>query len=218
MRCTSLLLAWLVAAPAALADDEIVAIRAGRIIPVSSPDIENGVILVKNGRIEAVGRDLEVPWNAAVIDASKRVVSPGWIEPHTWRGLDRPGPMAADQGGGAWVLAQGGQGLFRLVPDGSARQVELPFARGLGVEVDPGSGACWVVGEEEVAALAPDGALLAHWQGIEGGRGLAVDGAQAQVWIATPGFLLRFSMSGELLARLGGFASLSWIELNPGRL
>ena len=52
------------------------------------------MILIKGGRIEAVGRAVEVPWDARVIDASDRVVMPGLVEPHSSRGLDRPNERA----------------------------------------------------------------------------------------------------------------------------
>lgn len=66
------------------------AIKAGRIITVSGEEIENGIILISGGKIEAVGKNLEIPWDAKVIDASGKVVMPGWIEAHTFRGVDRP--------------------------------------------------------------------------------------------------------------------------------
>jgi imidazolonepropionase-like amidohydrolase len=72
----------------AMAED-VVAIKAGRIIPMSGDEIRDGVILVNNGRIEALGKDLEIPWDARVIDASDRVVMPGLFEAHSSQGLDR---------------------------------------------------------------------------------------------------------------------------------
>jgi imidazolonepropionase-like amidohydrolase len=71
----------------AVPDDATVAIKGARIIPVSGPELENATILVRAGRIEAVGKDLEIPWDARVIDGSK-VVVPGFVEAHG-RGTDR---------------------------------------------------------------------------------------------------------------------------------
>ncbi len=72
--------------------DDVVVVKAGRIVTVSGPDIEGGAILIKGGKIEAVGKEkeIEIPWDAKVLDASKMVVMPGWIEAHTSRGVDRP--------------------------------------------------------------------------------------------------------------------------------
>ena len=69
---------------------ETVAVKAGRIITVSGEEILNGVILISDGRIEAVGKELEIPFDAKVIDASKKVVMPGYVEAHSFRGVDSP--------------------------------------------------------------------------------------------------------------------------------
>jgi imidazolonepropionase-like amidohydrolase len=65
------------------------AIHAGRILTMDGPEIENGTILIRDGKIVAVGKDLEVPPSAIVLDMKDRVVMPAWVEPHTWRMLDR---------------------------------------------------------------------------------------------------------------------------------
>jgi len=68
------------------------AIKAGRVLPApGAPEIENGVIVIENGRITAVGdAKTSIPWDAEVIDAPNSVAMPGYVEPHTWRGIDRP--------------------------------------------------------------------------------------------------------------------------------
>lgn len=66
---------------------DLVAIRAGKAWTISGGVLENAVILVKDGRIEAVGTDLEVPWNAKVIDARDKVVLPAWVLAHSTAGL-----------------------------------------------------------------------------------------------------------------------------------
>jgi len=77
----------LLAAPAP-AEEETLAIRARRILPVSGPPIEDGVVLVRGGKIEAVGK-VEVPPLARVIDAGEGWVCPGFVEAHSQVGLDR---------------------------------------------------------------------------------------------------------------------------------
>ena len=88
---------WLLAALALGAgpDDATVAIKGARVIPVSGPELENATIVVRGGKIEAVGKDVEIPWDARVIDGSKKVVIPGFIEAHTSRGTDRPNERIA---------------------------------------------------------------------------------------------------------------------------
>ncbi|MGH7461801.1 MAG: amidohydrolase family protein, partial [Longimicrobiales bacterium] len=64
--------------------DRVVAIRAGRLLEVSTGTVvENATIVVRNDRIEAVGRDVRVPAGAQVIDLSDQTVMPGFIDMHT---------------------------------------------------------------------------------------------------------------------------------------
>lgn len=70
--------------------DGPVAIKNGRVIPVSGPELESATILVRDGRIVAVGKDVEVPFDAKVIDATGRTVMPAFVEAHSFRGMDRP--------------------------------------------------------------------------------------------------------------------------------
>ena len=65
------------------------AVEAGRIITISDKDIKNGVILIEDGTIKAVGTDVEIPWDAFVIEAKNQVVMPGFVLAHTSSGLDR---------------------------------------------------------------------------------------------------------------------------------
>jgi imidazolonepropionase-like amidohydrolase len=58
-------------------------IRNGTILTVTNGTIENGSILIRDGRIAAVGADLEEPDDAFVIDAAGRYVMPGIIDAHS---------------------------------------------------------------------------------------------------------------------------------------
>jgi imidazolonepropionase-like amidohydrolase len=92
----TLLLALLALLPlAARPEDSVVAIQGARVIPVSGPELEAATILIRGGRIDAVGKDLEIPFDARVIDGSKKVVIPGLIEAHSSRGTDRPNERLA---------------------------------------------------------------------------------------------------------------------------
>lgn len=63
------------------------AIRNARIITVSGPVIESGTVVVRDGRIEAVGAGVTAPAGAEVIDASGLSVYPGMIDIGTSLGL-----------------------------------------------------------------------------------------------------------------------------------
>jgi imidazolonepropionase-like amidohydrolase len=62
---------------------ELLAIKGGKVIPVVGDPIENGVILIRDGRIDKVGADIKIPIEAKVIDATGKVVMPGIVEVHT---------------------------------------------------------------------------------------------------------------------------------------
>ena len=64
-------------------EEPVLAIKAGTIIPVTVEPIANGVIVVRNGRIDAVGKGIAIPDDAEVIDASDKIVVPGFIDAFT---------------------------------------------------------------------------------------------------------------------------------------
>ncbi len=63
------------------------AIRNARIVTVSGPDIENGTVVIRDGKIEAVGTNVNVPAGAQTIDGSGLSVYPGMIDAGTNMGL-----------------------------------------------------------------------------------------------------------------------------------
>lgn len=65
----------------------VVAIVGGIVYPVTSPPIEGGAVLIRDGRIEAVGADLDLPSGARIVDASGGSVIPGIIETHSHMGF-----------------------------------------------------------------------------------------------------------------------------------
>lgn len=71
--------------------DETIAIEADRIDPVTSDVIENGVIVIRGGKISELGTDVEVPSGAEVIDASDKTVFPGIVQPYSTIGLSYAG-------------------------------------------------------------------------------------------------------------------------------
>jgi len=62
-------------------------IRNARIITVSGADIENGSIVIRDGKIEAVGTSVNVPAGAQSIDGHGLSVYPGMIDAGTSMGL-----------------------------------------------------------------------------------------------------------------------------------
>lgn len=65
------------------------AIRGGKVIPVAGESIENGTVLIRDGKIAAVGVDVDIPVDAKIIDATGKVVMPGFVEAHSSEGLSQ---------------------------------------------------------------------------------------------------------------------------------
>lgn len=68
---------------------DLVAVKAKKILTITGPTIEDGVVLIQNGRITKVAKaaDVEIPWEAKVIDASDKVVMPTWVLAHSEGGM-----------------------------------------------------------------------------------------------------------------------------------
>lgn len=63
-------------------------IKNGTILTVTHGTIENGSILIRNGKIAEIGKTVNAPANARVIDATGKFVMPGIIDAHSHTALD----------------------------------------------------------------------------------------------------------------------------------
>jgi len=72
--------------PPAIVND--VVIRGGTILTVTHGKIENGSVYVHNGKIAAIGKTVNAPASATVIDAAGKWVMPGIIDSHSHIALD----------------------------------------------------------------------------------------------------------------------------------
>ena len=77
-------LALIVAAPATA---QVVAITGGTVFPVSGPKIEHATVLIRDGKIVAVGAAVAIPDGAQRIDATGKWVTPGFINAATTLGI-----------------------------------------------------------------------------------------------------------------------------------
>lgn len=65
-------------------DSPVIAIKAGKLIDVDSGAVlSNQIVLIRSGRIAAVGDRIAIPADARIIDLSKMTVLPGLIDCHT---------------------------------------------------------------------------------------------------------------------------------------
>lgn len=65
----------------------MIVIKNGFIKTMAGEDIENGQIIIEEGKIKAVGTDLEIPEDAEIIDAKGCLVTPGLIDGHCHIGM-----------------------------------------------------------------------------------------------------------------------------------
>ena len=61
----------------------VVALKGGTIVTVTKGTIRNGTVLMRDGKIAAVGADVSIPAGADVVDVTGRFVSPGIIDAHS---------------------------------------------------------------------------------------------------------------------------------------
>lgn len=62
------------------------AVKAGRVLTMTRGIIENGVVLVRNGKIEKVGKDVPIPAGYRIVDASDGWLLPGFVDGHSHNG------------------------------------------------------------------------------------------------------------------------------------
>jgi len=69
---------------AGLASGQITAIRTGKLVdPLTGTILTDQVIVIRNSKIERVGKGIDVPAGATIVDLSKMTVLPGLIDCHT---------------------------------------------------------------------------------------------------------------------------------------
>lgn len=86
LRMLVVCLATLATAVTAAGDADapsVFVIRGATVLTVSGEPIENGSVLVRDGKIAAVGRDIEAPKDAPVMDARGKYLMPGIIDCHS---------------------------------------------------------------------------------------------------------------------------------------
>ena len=76
---------------ASTAAAQTIAITGGTVFPVSGPKIDSGTVVITNGRITAVGKNVAIPAGAERIDATGKWVTPGFINGATSLGLSDAG-------------------------------------------------------------------------------------------------------------------------------
>lgn len=77
------------------AQAQIIAIKDGKVLTVTRGTLERGTVLIRDGKIEAVGANVQIPRDARVIDARGLWVYPGFIDSQSQLGLVEIGQVEA---------------------------------------------------------------------------------------------------------------------------
>ena len=169
------------------------AIRNARIVTVTGPDIENGTVVIRDGKIEAVGANVSVPAGAQTIDGRGLSVYPGMIDAGTNMGL-----VEVPQGANGTVdLTEVGE----LNPNAKAIIAVNPHSAHIGVARVEGitnvvsaptggliSGQATIINllgtSPKEMAVVPNAALVINYPRLGGGGGGGFGGFQQQVNLA----------------------------------
>jgi len=103
---------------------QTIAITGGTVYPVSGPKIDNATVLIRDGRIAAVGTNVAVPAGATRIDASGKWVTPGLIDGAGNMGLreisavqnTNEGTLRGNEVAAAFNVAEGINPASMLIP------------------------------------------------------------------------------------------------------
>jgi imidazolonepropionase-like amidohydrolase len=83
------------------AQAQTIAITGGKVYTVSGAPIENGTVLIRDGKIVAAGANVSVPSDATRIDATGKWVTPGFVNAATQLGAVEIGAVADTRDAGA---------------------------------------------------------------------------------------------------------------------
>lgn len=110
-----------------------IAVRGGIIYPVSGEPIENGVVVITDGKISAVGRaaDIHIPDGFRIVSAA--VVTPGLIDAHSVVGL--AGYLGQDDDQDQLERSAAIQPELRAIDAYNPRETLVGYLRGFGITV-----------------------------------------------------------------------------------
>ena len=98
----------------------VVALRGGTLVTVTRGTIPNGTIVLRDGKIAALGANVTIPAGAEVIDVTGKFVSPGIIDAHSHIAAD------ADQRGRHGRVVDGGASRTCSIPTTSTSTATSP--------------------------------------------------------------------------------------------
>lgn len=120
------------ALPALPAAAQTIAITGGKVFPVSGAPIDRGTVLIRDGKIVAVGANVTIPADAQRVDATGKWVTPGFVNAATELGVQEIQAVADTRD----EFAKGKDGIaagFRVVDGFNPRSPRIQQAREDGV-------------------------------------------------------------------------------------
>ncbi len=133
-----------------------IAVKAARIYPVSGPAIDDGVVVIRDGKISRVGpaTSVRIPDGIEVIEAA--VVTPGLIDAHTVVGL--AGYLNQDHDQDQLERSEAIQPELRAIDAYNAREMLVEWLRSFGVTtIHTGHGPGEIIsGQTMIARTAGD--------------------------------------------------------------
>jgi imidazolonepropionase-like amidohydrolase len=103
---------------------QTIAITGGTVYPVSGPKLDRATVLIRDGRITAVGTNVQIPADAQRVDATGKWVTPGLIDAATQLGLTEisavqgtnEGSFKGDEVSAAFNVFEGVNPASQLIP------------------------------------------------------------------------------------------------------
>lgn len=97
MKRISIYVLLMVAFPLLAAAQQVTVFKGAKIIPINSEPIEQGILIIEDKKIKAVGTadEVDVPDDAKVIDVSGKVIMPGLVDSHSHIGEGDGGDRSA---------------------------------------------------------------------------------------------------------------------------
>jgi imidazolonepropionase-like amidohydrolase len=140
---------------------QTVAITNARIHTIAGPVIERGTVIIRDGKITAVGADVTVPAGARVIDGTGKIVTPGLLDSST--GLGTVEIDADDPSNDRSVTGDRITAAFNVADNLNPFSTLLPVTRVEGITravVAPGNGSTIIAGQGVLIDLGGQGLAI----------------------------------------------------------
>lgn len=208
MKRLALLLATTVLAAASGAHAATMAIINARILNPGAAEIGSGTVVVRDGKVAAVGANVSVPADAQVVDARGGVVTPGFVAVNSNLGAIEIGAVGDDVSVDTEDLGAAFDIQYALNPD----SVVIPVARLGGItsavvtpRAEGGQGGAGDDHDDSGAQATSGAPTSEHAHGLFAGQAAVIQLARGQEMLVKPKVAM-VSPFGDAGARVAGGA------------